>query len=197
MKRWGKSPPAIVATRSARQTPSGARRSRSRRRGPPRDRVRRKERWSSSTESGLQACYGKSPGNGAFSMKPDSPATRQAHPAAGLTAVSVEPLGAVARPFAFARSQGERSSRWGGSTCLCSSRGFTRLGARGCRSPERPAVPRRSLPIASAARKSVERKGHAPRASAVCPVLGFDASSYPRDLDSRQWARVFTFARNP
>ena len=31
----------------------------------------------------------------------------------------------------------------------------------------------------------------------LAPVLGFDASSYPRDLDARQWARVFTFARNP
>ena len=28
----------------------------------------RQEGWSPSTESGLQACYGKSPGNGAFSM---------------------------------------------------------------------------------------------------------------------------------
>ena len=32
-----------------------------------------------------------------FFYGPDSPATRQAHPAAGVTAVSVEPLGAVAR----------------------------------------------------------------------------------------------------
>jgi len=55
------------------------------------------ERWSPKTESGLQACYGKSPGNGAFSMAADSPATRQAHPAADSTAVSVEPLGAVTR----------------------------------------------------------------------------------------------------
>ena len=30
----------------------------------------RLEGWSPSTESGLQACYGKSPGNGAFSMDP-------------------------------------------------------------------------------------------------------------------------------
>jgi hypothetical protein len=47
------------------QTPSGARRSRLRRRGPPRSRVRCSsrratgglERWSPPTESGLQACY--------------------------------------------------------------------------------------------------------------------------------------------
>ena len=32
---------------------------------------------------GLQACYGKSPGNGAFSMATDSPATRQTRPRAG------------------------------------------------------------------------------------------------------------------
>ena len=30
--------------------------------------MHRQERWSPSTESGLQACYGKSPGNGAFSI---------------------------------------------------------------------------------------------------------------------------------
>lgn len=30
----------------------------------------------------------------------------------------------------------------------------------------------------------------------LAPVLGFDASSYSRDLDARQWASVFTFARN-
>ena len=30
----------------------------------------------------------------------------------------------------------------------------------------------------------------------LAPVLGFDASSYPRDLDARQWAGVFAFARN-
>ncbi|MBA3375139.1 MAG: methyltransferase domain-containing protein [Actinobacteria bacterium] len=30
----------------------------------------------------------------------------------------------------------------------------------------------------------------------LAPVLGFDASSYPRDLDARQWARVFTFVRS-
>ena len=29
----------------------------------------------------------------------------------------------------------------------------------------------------------------------LAPVLGFDASSYPRDLDARQWAGVFAFAR--
>jgi len=28
------------------------------------------------------------------------------------------------------------------------------------------------------------------------PVLGFDASSYPRDLDARQWAGVFAFAKS-
>jgi hypothetical protein len=105
VKRWGKSPPAVVATRPARQTPSGARRSRFRRRGPPRNRVRRIEGWSPSTESGLQACYGKSPGNGAFSMDPIRRrlvrlAPRRAdcgRPRGGLTAVSVEPLSAVAR----------------------------------------------------------------------------------------------------
>jgi len=30
----------------------------------------------------------------------------------------------------------------------------------------------------------------------LASVLGFDASSYPRDLDARQWARVFVFARS-
>ena len=30
----------------------------------------------------------------------------------------------------------------------------------------------------------------------LAPVLGFDASSYPRDLDARQWAGVFAFARD-
>ena len=29
----------------------------------------------------------------------------------------------------------------------------------------------------------------------LAPVLGFDAASYPRDLDARQWAGVFAFAR--
>jgi hypothetical protein len=54
------------------------------------------ERWSSKTESGLQVCYGKSPGNGAFSMDPiRRRLVRLAR--AGLTAVSVEPPGAVAR----------------------------------------------------------------------------------------------------
>ena len=28
----------------------------------------------------------------------------------------------------------------------------------------------------------------------LAPVLGFDASAYPRDLDARQWAGVFAFA---
>jgi len=39
----------------------------------------------------------KKPWKRGFFYAPDSPATRQARPAAGLTAVSVEPLGAVAR----------------------------------------------------------------------------------------------------
>ena len=47
--------------------------------GPPRSRVRRSslrgtgslDGWSPSTGSGLQACYGKSPGNGAFSIPPE------------------------------------------------------------------------------------------------------------------------------
>src|SRR6266540_961870 len=39
----------------------------------------------------------KKPWKRGFFYGPDSPATRQARPAAGLTAVSVEPLGAVAR----------------------------------------------------------------------------------------------------
>jgi 23S rRNA (adenine-N6)-dimethyltransferase len=30
----------------------------------------------------------------------------------------------------------------------------------------------------------------------LAPVLGFDASSFPRDLDARQWASMFMFARN-
>jgi 16S rRNA A1518/A1519 N6-dimethyltransferase RsmA/KsgA/DIM1 with predicted DNA glycosylase/AP lyase activity len=30
----------------------------------------------------------------------------------------------------------------------------------------------------------------------LASVLGFDASSYPRDLDARQWACVFAFARD-
>ncbi len=29
----------------------------------------------------------------------------------------------------------------------------------------------------------------------LAPVLGFDVSSYPRDLDARQWAGVFAFTR--
>jgi len=29
----------------------------------------------------------------------------------------------------------------------------------------------------------------------LAPVLEFDASSNPRDLDARQWAGVFAFAR--
>lgn len=29
----------------------------------------------------------------------------------------------------------------------------------------------------------------------LAPVLGFDAGSYPRDLDARQWAGLFSFAR--
>lgn len=29
----------------------------------------------------------------------------------------------------------------------------------------------------------------------LAPVLGFDAGSYPRDLDARQWAGLFAFAR--
>jgi hypothetical protein len=53
--------------------------------------------WSHSTESGLQACYGKSLGNGAFSMGPIRRRLGRLAAAAGLTAVSVEPLGAVAR----------------------------------------------------------------------------------------------------
>jgi hypothetical protein len=39
----------------------------------------------------------KKPWKRGFFYGPDSPATRQARPAAGSTAVSVEPLGAVAR----------------------------------------------------------------------------------------------------
>src|SRR5215204_699612 len=39
----------------------------------------------------------KKPWKRGFFYGPDSPATRQAHPETGLTAVSVEPLGAVAR----------------------------------------------------------------------------------------------------
>src|SRR5439155_1644822 len=54
---------------TASQTPSGARRSRPRRRCPPRGRVRRSSRqatgglegWSPLTESGLQACYREAP----------------------------------------------------------------------------------------------------------------------------------------
>ena len=88
----------------ASQTPSGARRSRLRRRCPPRSRVRRSsrretaglERWSSKTESGLQACYGKSPGNGAFSSDRRPAGGSSGSPRGGLTA-SVEPPGAVAR----------------------------------------------------------------------------------------------------
>ena len=55
---------------------------------PPRSRVRRSsfrgtgslDGWSPKTESGLQACYGKSPGKRGFFYGPDSPATRQAAP---------------------------------------------------------------------------------------------------------------------
>src|SRR5437867_3634577 len=49
------------------------------------------------TESGLQACYGKSPGKGAFSIAAICRRLVRLVSAAGLTAVSVEPLGAVAR----------------------------------------------------------------------------------------------------
>ena len=53
--------------------------------------------WSPSTESGLQACYGKSPGNGAFSMVTFRYGLVTLR-VKQLSAVSLEPLGAGARP---------------------------------------------------------------------------------------------------
>jgi hypothetical protein len=45
-------------------------------------------------ESGLQACHGKSPGDGAFSIGPDSPVTRHGSLSAKeFAAVYLEPLG--------------------------------------------------------------------------------------------------------
>ena len=46
------------------------------------------------------------------------------------------------------------------------------------------------VPIASVLRGKVTPR----ELKRLAPVLGFDASSYPRDLDARQWAGVFTFA---
>jgi 23S rRNA (adenine-N6)-dimethyltransferase len=45
-------------------------------------------------------------------------------------------------------------------------------------------------PIASALRGKVTPR----ELKRLAPVLGFDASSCPRDLDARQWAGVFAFA---
>jgi hypothetical protein len=57
--------------------------------------------WSSSTESGLQACYGKAPQTWGFSIcsQPGKSAYEASDGAA--SAVSPEPLDAGARPFAF------------------------------------------------------------------------------------------------
>ncbi len=55
------------------------------------------ERRHRGAEIRLTGRYGKSPGNGDLSMAADSPATRQTSPVPGQTAVSMEPLGAVAR----------------------------------------------------------------------------------------------------
>ena len=65
VKRWGKSPPASWRHGGS-PNPVRCKANRLRSGGPPRSRVGRKERWSPSTESGLQACYGKAPATGLF-----------------------------------------------------------------------------------------------------------------------------------
>ena len=86
----------------ASQTPSGARRSRlvdaARRGAGCAARAVRKppKRWSSKTESGLQACYGKSPGNGAFLWTADSRAVVRLTPRRADCGL-VDRSGAVAR----------------------------------------------------------------------------------------------------
>jgi len=68
VKRWGKSPPATVVTRRlAKPRPVQGEQAPPRR--PVKEPGSRKDGWSPSTESGLQACYGESPGNGAFSIR--------------------------------------------------------------------------------------------------------------------------------
>ena len=62
VKRWGKSPPASWRHGGS-PNPVRCKANRLRRGGPPRSRVSCTEGWSPETESGLQACYGKSPGN--------------------------------------------------------------------------------------------------------------------------------------
>ena len=65
VKRWGKSPPAS-RRRGGLPNPVRCKANRARRGCPPRARVAAQEGWSSSTESGLQACYGKPCSGGAF-----------------------------------------------------------------------------------------------------------------------------------
>src|SRR5512133_17574 len=60
VKRWGKSPPASWR-HGGWPNPVRCKANRLRRGGPPRSRVSRKDGWSPSTESGLQACYRKAP----------------------------------------------------------------------------------------------------------------------------------------
>src|SRR3954447_13616321 len=68
VKRWGKSPPATAATRRlAKPRPVQGEQAPLRR--PAEESGSCTDGWSPSTESGLQACYGKSPGNGAFSIQ--------------------------------------------------------------------------------------------------------------------------------
>src|SRR6266545_5207221 len=55
---------------AASQTPSGARQTGPATRRPAEGPGCCTDGWSPKTESGLQVCYGKSPGNGAFSMDP-------------------------------------------------------------------------------------------------------------------------------
>src|SRR3954447_21092516 len=68
VKRWGKSPPATAATRRL-SKPRPVQGEQAPLRRPAEESGSCTDGWSPSTESGLQACYGKSPGNGAFSIQ--------------------------------------------------------------------------------------------------------------------------------
>ena len=67
VKRWGKSPPATVVTRRlAKPRPVQGEQAPPRR--PVEEPGSRRDGWSPSTESGLQACYGKPPHTRGFSI---------------------------------------------------------------------------------------------------------------------------------
>ncbi len=65
--------------------------------GPAEEPGSRKDGWSPSTESGLQACYGKSPGNGAFSIA----TFRYGQPALAERLTSLEPVTVQTRAGEF------------------------------------------------------------------------------------------------